>query len=69
METDIRKYGFDEVVKFIPVMPEVITAVGATGELNSPEEVSNTLFDKGNKLNTSNLVAPDFAGLLDKEAK
>lgn len=69
MENDMRKYGFDEVVKFIPVMPEVIAAVGATGELNNPEEVSNTILDKGERLNTSNLVAPDFAGLLDKESK
>lgn len=69
MENDIRKYGFDEVVKFIPVMPEVITAVGATGELTNPEDVSNTILEKGERLNTSNLVAPDFAGLLDKETK
>lgn len=65
----MRKYGFDEVVKFIPVMPEVITAVGETGELKNPEDVSNTILEKGERLNTSNLVAPDFAGLLDKETK
>lgn len=66
-EKEMNTYGFEKEDKFVSIMPEIIEKIGAIGEIQHSNEVNISPFDPTGKSNVSNLVVPDFVGVLDEE--
>lgn len=62
-EKEMNLYGFDREEKFSPIMPDIIERVGGIGDVENADEFTVSPFDPTGRLNTGNLVVPDFAGV------
>lgn len=62
----MNEYGYDEEIKFTPNMPKIIELIGAAGTVENADKISTSILDYSGKSNTTPLIVPDFAGVLDK---